>query len=927
MAMLSLVATAGLMTNLGNAQTPTPTPTPTTPTTAEVTTTTTTTTTSATTTEPQTLEKFVVTGSYLPMSADAPTLPVTSIDAKAIAASGESGNLMEILTKIAPQFSGGLNLGPTNGNIASNSTNGGSQIALRNLPTLVLINGQRVAFAPVDAVGGDEFVDLNLIPPSAVDKIEILTDGGSATYGSDAVGGVVNIILKSDYNGWEFDTRYESAPNLQSGHWSERSASLTGGVSNGTTSIMISAEWTKSDPLYQYQVSTSQFTVGTTNYPGVINTPGVYYILNPTLAAPPAGHLPIATLVAMGVYSGPYNSGYIIDNYNLSRHATSIIGDERKSFIANADHKISDSVKFVGTVIYSDTNTYSQLNAQPLSETIPATNPDNPTNATYTAHNRFQTNPRQYIADTDSILALAGFQGTIGSDYTWEISTDYNLQEQHFQNPNLVDVRQLEAAEADNAIDLFANTQAPGSVAASGIFGTAIGEYDTSLLTYEAVFTGKPVTLPAGDLEIAAGAQFRKEGLSANADINSLSATFDWDSGTTIDPLTTARNIWAEFGQVVIPIISPSMKIPFVYSLSSSDAIRHEEYEGISQKPTDPLFSLRYQPLDDQLTIRGSWTKSFIAPTLSELYGPGGIGFSTDLTNFQPAGGGAVIANDGQANESSGSNPGLAPSTAENMSFGFVYSPKYVKGLSFTVDYYRIRYTSIVGTTDDVSALQSVETYGPASPFAQFTALNNFPGKPGAVAISKPGQIAPDPQIVYFVNADVNLNGIKYEGIDASVDYVWEVAGIGHFTVSSKGTYNLNYWVLSPDEPSEQTAGKASFFNGTIPRYRIYTYLDFSRGGWDATVANTWIPALTDDDDGEHIDPYYSYDASVSYTFSSSDPMFLSSLKGLKVTLGMNDIFNRQPSNDYDVFSTDNADISTYSPLGRTMFAELSYKF
>ncbi len=931
MAVLSLFAAAGALATTGYSQATTPSTT--TPSTTTTTTTTTTPTSTEVTTpapatngETTTLEKFVVTGSYLPMSADAPTMPVTSIDAQQIANSGENTNLMQVLQKIAPQFSGGLNLGPTNGNIASNSTSGGSQVALRNLPTLVLINGQRESFAPVASVGGFEFVDLNLIPVSAVEKIEILTDGGSAIYGSDAIGGVVNIILKSEYNGFEVGGSYTWAPNLQSGHYSERNAYVTGGVSNGTTSITISAEWAKSDPLYQYQVSTSQFTVGTTNYPGVINTPGVYYLLNPSLAAPPAGHLPIAALVAAGVYSGPYTSSYIIDHFNLSSKPTSEIGDGRKSFVMNFDHKISDNLKFTGDVLYSDTQTFSQLNAQPIAETIPASDPNNPTNAAYTAHNRFTTYPRMYLADTSSIQGVASLEGKISADYSWKISADYNEQEQHFQNPNLVDVRELEAAEANDVLDLFANTQPAGAIANSGIFGTAIGEFETSLITYDALFRGKPFTLPGGDVEFALGAQFRKEGLSSNADINSLPATFDWDSGTTITPLTTSRNIWAEFGQVNIPIVSPSMKIPFVYSLSTSDAIRHEEYAGTSDKPVDPLFSVRYQPFDDELTLRGTWTKAFVAPTLFELYGPGGIGFSDDLTNFQQYNG-PLIANDGQANESSGSNAGLKPSVSENYTIGFVYSPKAVKGLTFTADYYRIRYTSIVGTTSDVAALQDVETNGPASPFAQFTALNNFPGKPGSTPITAPGQVAADPQLVYFVNADVNLEGIKYEGLDMKVNYDWEMAGVGRFTVTSVATYNFKYWVLSPGAPSEETAGKATFFNGTIPRYRAYTTLEYNRGGWLATLANTWIPALTDDDDGEHIDPYYTFDASIGYTFSQSDPGYSSWLKGMTVTFGMNNILNRQPSNDYDVFVTDNADISTYSPFGRMCYIQASYKF
>ena len=870
-------------------------------------------------------DNSLATGSYLPMSADAPAVPVTTIDAKAIEDSGESDNLMEVLAKVAPQFSGGLNLGPTNGNIASNSTNGGSQVALRNLPTLVLIDGHRAAFAPVDAVGGFEFADLNLIPVSAVEKVEIMTEGASAIYGAGAVGGVVNIILKSDYNGWAMDSRYEWATSLQAGHWSSRTVDITGGVSNGTTSILIGAAWTKQDPLYQYQVSTSKFTSGTTNYPGVVNVGGAYYLLNPSLTTPPvnASLQTPEQLVAAGVYSGPYSSQYIVDHYNLSTAPTSFIGDQRKSLVVNFDHKLTDTVKFVGTVMYSQTDTFSELTAQPVSETIEPGAPNDPFSVAVKAHDRFVDHPREDLIDTTNLLAIAGFEGNVGSDYTWNTSADYNTQSQHFVNQNLVDVRQLIAAEESSSLNLFAYQQAPGAIANSGIFGSALGEFQTSLLTYDALLTGKPFTLPGGDFEFAVGAQYRREGLSANADINSLPATFDWASGTTISPLTTSRSIWAEFAQVNIPLVSPSQKIPGIYSLSTSDAIRHEAYEGINDKPTDPLFSVRYQPFDDELTLRGTWTKAFIAPTLYELYGPVTYGPLISLAPFETPYG----PFDSQPPYVTGSNPLLKPSFSESATVGFVYAPRVVKGLSVAVDYHRIRLTNIVSTADELVALEDVDLHGPASAYAKLVGIGNFPGRPGSTPITAPGQIGLDPANIYFLGTFANLDGIKYEGVDMAVNYTVEIPGIGHFDLSNKTTFNLKYWALSPDAPAEETAGYASYYNGTIPRFRSYTTLDYQRGGWGVFLAQTWIPALTDNDDGEHVDPYYSYDVVVSYTFSSSDPSFLSSLKGLKLSLGVTDLLNRQPSNDYDVFSTDNADISTYSPLGRTVYASAAYKF
>jgi iron complex outermembrane receptor protein len=962
MAVLSLLATAAALTNAGYSQA------------ASGTTTTTTTTTATPSTsqvtappsngeEPTTLEKFVVTGTYLPMSADAPAIPVSTVDITAIQNSGEANNLMEVLQKVQPQFTGGLNLGPTNGNVSSNSTNGGSELALRNFPTLVLINGHRAGFAPIDSTGGFQFVDLNLIPVSAVEKIEVLTDGASAIYGSDAVGGVVNVILKSNYSGFEVDTHYGWSTGLVTGSYVEKGTSITGGVSNGKTSITISAEYSNNTPLYQYQVTSSRYTTGTTNYPGVINiynlntgpVPDSYYLLNPALNAPPAGApTSIANLVANGTYTGPYSAAQIVSMFNLSHAATSVIGDTRESMVANFSHELSDKLTFSGSIIYAHTTTYSQLNAQPLANLDDNTDPDNPidlntlpdnsgtgngfanpnTVDVVEVHNRFIPYPRQYITDTESAMGVLQIDGKISDDYSFTLSGDYNIERENFQNPNLVDANAVNtaitpvSAGVAPVLNLYAHDQAPGAVAQSQALGTAFGDYDTTLLAYEAVVKGKIVALPAGDLEAAAGGEFRRESLSANADYNSIQNPILWESGVNVAPLTTARTIWGEFAQVTIPIISPAMKIPFVYSLSSDDAVRHEQYQNIAKKPLDPLIAFRYQPLDDQLTLRASYTKSFIAPTLFELYGPSTFGFSNDLTNFQQYNG-ANLGNIGQANEKGGSNPLLNPTVAENWTIGFVYSPKFVKGLSLTVDYYRIREDEIVGVNDDVSALQSVELLGPASPYAQFTSLKNYVGEPGAVPITAPGQIAGDPTGVFFYNPNNNIGEDKYEAMDVQLNYTWEMAGIGRFDLMSRGTYIFCYFLDSPGSPGEETAGFGTFFtnNGTIPRWKSYTTLDFTRGGWEAVIGNTFITHVNDIDDGEHINYYPSWDVSLSYRFGQNDPGYLSMLKGLTLKVGVNDLFDRQPSTDYDTFSQDNADISTYSPIARFVYVEGRYKF
>ena len=154
---------------------------------------------------------------------------------------------LEVLKKTQPYFYGGNNIGSENGNVSSGSTNGGSAVALRNRATLVLINGRRAALSPVLASGGASFVDVSIIPLSAVERVEVLSDGASATYGSDAVSGVVNVILKTNYQGAEVGGRYGWSPNR--GKYAERSYYAVAGAGTGRTNLTVTTEWKSSDQI------------------------------------------------------------------------------------------------------------------------------------------------------------------------------------------------------------------------------------------------------------------------------------------------------------------------------------------------------------------------------------------------------------------------------------------------------------------------------------------------------------------------------------------------------------------------------------------------------------------------------------------------------------------------------------------------------
>ena len=337
------------------------------------------------------MEKFMVTGSNVSSAASALAVPVVTIDAMQIQDSGVSTSALDILRKTIPSISG---IGSENANIATATNYGGAQMLIHGLPVLVLINGHRVSTTSAEAVGANSFVDLNLIPPSAIQSIDVLQDGASAIYGSDALGGVINIILKKDYTGFDTHVHWGESPNT--GHYTERTFSIVGGAADAKNSITVSAEFTQNPYILFSQRPGTAVYGATVNIPGVIDiynavaggvvsSPTVplggtggdeFYILNSGVNAPPGGgNYTIQQLVNMGIYTdlgnaaGP-NANAVIQSVeshlNLAAHQTLAESLKRESGTVDLEHKFNNNVTGSVNVLYARTITESTLNAQPL---------------------------------------------------------------------------------------------------------------------------------------------------------------------------------------------------------------------------------------------------------------------------------------------------------------------------------------------------------------------------------------------------------------------------------------------------------------------------------------------------------------------------------------------------------------------------------
>lgn len=902
--------------------------------------------TTAASTTPQVMEKFEVTGSYLSPAANAIAIPVITVDADMIENSGDTTNVLEILRKTVPQFSGNGNLGVTNANVGSGSTQGGSQLLLRNTSTLVLINGRRSAYSPASATGGFQFVDVNMIPVSAIERIEVLADGASAIYGSDAVGGVVNVILKTNFEGFEMGGRYGWSTNK--GKNAERSAYVVGGVSNGKTSFTLSAEWLKQDPIFAYERPYSDPTFGTPTFAGSVNIPSItganFFFLDPDLNAPTVtggGQSP-AALVAAGVYEGPLAQGAMFEKFNLSQYVTQSIQNTRESVTAAFSHQISDNLTGFGDILFVHTDTYSQINGQPINSsalaalpvgsfegaggtTIPAGLYGNPFNVPVTARNRLVTAPRGYVYDTTGIRGVGGFTGKLSDTWSWEAAATWNRISQNYQNPGVINNAALANAIVTNQFNFFARQQAPGVLDTLGIVGTATGGFISEMVNFDLKVRGTLFELPAGPVDIAVGGEQRREELSATADPNSqldpVTGELGWNGATTLYPFNTNRQVGSLFAEARIPLAKDA---PGFHLLELTGAVRHE-FISDTENPTVPKVTLRYLPVNDEFALRGTYSKSFSAPTLYGLFGPISIGF-TDPFTLDPAGGGDPIDNM-QTNAQSGSNPNLRPSESENYTVGFVYSPKSVRGLSISVDYWNIDQTDLISSIPDATVLQDVETKGTASAYANAVRFFSFSG-PGVTAPGQISNIAPDD--IYLVNNNVNIASQKLDGWDIKARYTYSAGDNGRFDFGTAiGIYNSYTHVDVPGEPELETAGRATIFNGTIPRWQAYTTLDYTRGDYGAFIGWRSMPSVLDDEDGERLGKYNTFDARLSYVFGNQSTGWRRYFNGMKVSLGANNVFNKFGPVDTGptVFTDANMDITTYGAMGRFLYVDLKFKF
>jgi len=948
------------------------------------------------------LNTYTITGSNLPNAADTLDVPVTIVGPHDIDDTGLNANMLDIMRKLVPAFAGRSTLGASNATNANQNTAGGSQIQLRNLDTLVLIDGRRVATSGANADnGGKSFVDVSQIPTAAIERIEVLTDGASAIYGSDAVGGVINIILKQDYQGSEIGGRFAISPNA--GSYKERSGYVVAGANAGGLNVTVTGSWATTDPLWQNQRNfiSSNYQLKTL-FPGVAG--GNY--LSPTLASPssanPTGLAATATSYAALIANGTYSS--TIPSVNLAPYQTILLKtDQRAGVLTFNDALIPKRLTLFGDYMLSDTRSFAQTNAflnNLSSVTVPAGAPYNPltTAATGVVAGNLNT-PLQTFNHSRGNRVTVGLRGDISDDWNWEVGgvfseekLNQNLVNELF-TPNLASaiaggynsagavtpggnyskVIQINGYPGTTtyvyqpALDPFARTGVnPASLA--NVYGTESINTTSILRSIDGKVVGTPFSLPAGKFAIAVGGAVREESIAGTPDQDSYNLStsainHNWGSGGVFfDPFGKSRTIDSGYSEARIPLTSATWNFPGLHALDLSLAGRAEKYSDTGTSRV-PKVGLRWQPIDDQLTVRFTYSQAYTAPDLWHEYGPPSVTAASSATFFS----GNLGVTDPRLNQTftyysgNGNNPALQPSHAWSRSAGFTYSPKAVKGLTITVNYENVFQKGLPAGIGASNIIASVNALGSASPYFSGIAVGGIPGTKGA---SQTLLAAPQGLFNYLVsgnyNSDlyitdhfVNSGGVHVEATDISVDYAFPTQPWGNFTVGTTGTY-LQHFLFSalPGQPFYEFAGYSTNTQteaGSFSRYAFYTRLDWRLHQWNALIGNSFLSSLTDIGSAAPltyapanyllthpavpVNYYTAWDLQLGYTFGHDDlPGTVGSwLKGVKLTVGVNDLFNRMPP--YAGLSqaagnnNNNVDTATYSPIGRLLFVSASVKF
>ncbi len=747
------------------------------------------------------LEQVTVTGYLIPRIGEGPQ-PVATLNQDFI-----TKQAYQTVNDVLNNYPGGLS-GQNALTFAGNSNSPGtSAFTLKSLPvgsTLVLVDGYRFPGAAIAINQGTiPFVDVNAIPLAAIDRIEILKDGGSATYGDDAIAGVVNIITKVDYNGADIVNYFGES---QRGDYQIYHLSMTGGVSEkggfGKVSIVATFDYYDQSPIdsmdrwWSNNSRFSRFSPGKYPDASITFTPGngSYQYTGPSTPTIPSG----TTFIVKPGTVGPNitQNDFTVNGSPASvfipegSFVTQLVGRERRyGGTVNLDYSPTDWIKFYDHFIIQRNEETSTTPNQGFSVfdvvnggnvTVPANNPFNPWGVPLIpllGQALAELGPwyTDTISRTFRNLAGATIQLPWNAWYI-DISAVYGENDASELVENGVKLNALQEALNGTLPQLpgvFFNPFADQNVSAHPnaafypfIRANQFEDNHTNLIQYRLLAGGTLWALPSGDLTVAGGLEYRSESLVQSDDINTKFFNIgDEDFAGRL--LSGARWVQSMYGELSIPIFGDRWSWP---GLRSLQVIFDERYDNYSHfgSAAKPKIAVLYKPCDD-ITIRATYSEGFIVPSLGQLFSPQAM-FLT--TVFDPVRG--VVAPNVVI--TSGGNPNLKSENSYGYYLEGVWSPgskdenswwHWAKGFTAYIDWYQTELRNLI----------------------------SVPGAGTVLAANLPGSVVRSPNGTLqgiFANF-TNLGTLLVDGIEFGASYVSKEYSWGKLDFDANAAYMYNY--------------------------------------------------------------------------------------------------------------------------------------
>ncbi len=883
--------------------------------------------TATTSTSTQKLETIEVTGSRIPRAQIEGPSPITIISDKDIRERGFA-TAADIMTSLSQ------NLGNIDNNqVTDGFSNGAQAVDLRGLGpnhTLVLINGRRIADYPQSYNGESNFTDITNIPTSMIERVEILTGSASAIYGSDAISGVVNFIMKKKADGTTLDFR---VGDTQHGGAASQRFTLTSGWSNDKFDSTFGVELYNQNPLWAYQ---RDYLASRTNDPRYATSPTrvaapTFVILDADENYIDPGKATCDKLAYLDQGTVQYlqrrNYGMYCGSLSDVGYGTMQNGRKAANFYGSATYHFNDHMDFFADVQYSTSHQETYNTQLKWQNSYPVDGDSSPTPFYNTATDQVEQWQRQYftyeenggldramIRNINNTFSInAGIKGTFGEAWNYEAMYSHAQNDLEAKWPALVAAKAQMlylgpslGVDPDSGYQMYyaphERLYTPLTPAQFASITQDSIDHDTSRAENFSLTVNNTelFQLPAGAVGFAATAEFGNQYFGLKPDPLSLDGSYFGLHNTVAVGSRSHSGTGFEFS---VPVFS---------TLTATAAGRFDRYEysGNSASKFTYALGLEYRPIDT-LLLRGSYSTGFRAPDLAYLYaGPsgsssGGTDYYRCATEEPDVDIGDCDWSDVSFNGRSHGSINLNNETSKSATWGFVYSP--LSNLDFTADYYIINLKNelVYQGSDQILRWEAQCRTGQLdinSGLCQAAVNQVFRNSAGDITSV----------LVLPINAATH----RTSGADFKIHYLWQTGRFGSFDFNLGGTYVVTNRIQNyPGDPFVSEI--EDYYDYVIPRSKANGSVTWNYGNFTTTLYGARLGGLPNYDGDQRMGPTMMYNASFGYRWS----------RDINIGFTIDNLFDSKPGRDATWISYPYYARRWFNPTGRAYFLEFSYRF